>query len=549
MLIGAALDAAVDSGALPPAGTVEPTVEKPKQAAHGDFSTSVSLVLASSMRMPPRDVASRIVDTLPGDEMIGDVRIAGPGFINFSLSEDWLREQVNVIRAADALFGNVDIGAERSIQVEFVSINPTGPLHIGHVRGAALGNGIANILDAAGYDVQREYYVNDAGNQMRVFVESVYVRYLHAAGREAEMPEESYPGEYVRLLGKRLYDSMGDSLLGLDPEEAMERISGPALELTLENIKSTMDRMGIRYDRWFSEQSLFDQGDFQEALDLLGTNGFIAEREGALWFLGTKLGLESDSVIVRSMERGPSYFGSDIAYHYNKLLKRGFGEVVNVWGADHHGHVARMKAVIEALDVDPDRLTIIINQIVNFKDDGAMVRFSKRADNFIGADDLIDEVGADACHYIFLERAAGTHIEFDMELAKRESSENPVFYVQYAHARLCAVLRAAKERGIDFSDGDVSLLTHPQEITLMKRLNELPNVVARAAENLEPHHMPHFTYEVARELQRFYEECRVLSSNEDDPALTKARLKLVDAARIVLRNSLRIMGMSAPDKM
>ncbi len=549
MWIGAALDAAIDSGALPPVGVIEPTVEKPKQAAHGDFSTSVSMVLASSMRMPPREVASKIVDTLPADEMIGDVNIAGPGFINFSLSEDWLREQVNAIRAADVSFGNVDIGEERSIQVEFVSINPTGPLHIGHVRGAALGNGIANILEAAGYAVQREYYVNDAGNQMRIFAESVYVRYLQAAGRDAEMPEESYPGEYVRELGKNLYESLGDSLVELEADEAVDRISAPALELTLGNIKSTMESMGIRFDVWFSEQSLLGDGDFEQALKVLESGGFIAEREGALWFVGTKLGLDSDSVIIRSKERGPSYFGTDIAYHYNKLIKRNFGEVVNVLGADHHGHVARMKAVVEALGVDPERLTIIINQLVSFKDDGAMVRFSKRADNFIGADDLIDEVGADACHYIFLERAAGTHIEFDMELAKRESSDNPVFYVQYAHARLCAVLRAADERGIEFSGGDVSLLTHPQELALMRRLNELPNVVARAAENLEPHHMPHFTYEIARELQRFYEECRVLSSEEDDMPLSKARLLLVDASRIVLRNSLGIMGMTAPERM
>ena len=548
-LITDALDACIKSGVLPPAGDVRPTVEKPKQAAHGDFSSSIALALASVMQMSPREIATHISNALNEDDMVGDVSIAGPGFINFTLSDQWLRNQVIAIRDADDEFGNVDIGQGRSIQVEFVSVNPTGPLHIGHVRGAVIGNGLANVLSAGGYNVQREYYINDAGNQMRIFTESVYIRYLQAAGRNAEMPEESYPGEYVRQLGAELYDEFGDSLVDLDPKHAIDRLFAPALERTLSNIRDTLSNMGIEYDEWFSEQSLIDDGDFDAALKQLDTNGYLAEREGALWFLGTKLGLESDSVIIRSMERGPSYFGTDIAYHYNKLMRRGFKDAVNVWGADHHGHVARMKAVVEALGAEPSRLTIIINQLVNFKQSGDTVRFSKRADNFIGADDLLDEVGADACHYMFLDRAPGTHMEFDMALAKRESSENPVYYVQYAHARLCSVLRTADDRGIDFSDGDVSLLNHPQELALLRRLNELPNVVARSAELLEPHHMPHFAYEVARELQRFYEECRILSSDDADMPLTKARLLLVDAARVVLRNTLRTMGMNAPTKM
>ena len=548
-LITDALDACIDAGILPPAGDVCPTVEKPKQAAHGDFSSSIALALASVMQMPPREIATRISEALNKDDMVGDVSIAGPGFINFTLSDQWLRNQVIAIRDADDKFGNVNIGQGRSIQVEFVSVNPTGPLHIGHVRGAVIGNGLANVLSAGGYDVQREYYVNDAGNQMRIFTESVYIRYLQAAGRDAEMPEEAYPGEYVRQLGVELYDEFGDSLVDLDPKHAIDRLFAPALERTLSNIRDTLSSMGIEYDEWFNEQSLIDDGDFDAALKQLDANGYLAEREGALWFIGSKLGLESDSVIIRSMERGPSYFGTDIAYHYNKLMKRGFESVVNVWGADHHGHVARMKAVVEAIGTEPSRLTIIINQLVNFKKGGDTVRFGKRADNFIGADDLLDEVGADACHYMFLDRAPGTHMEFDMALAKRESSENPVYYVQYAHARLCSVLRAADDRGIDFSDGDVSLLTHPQELALLRRLNELPNVVARSAELLEPHHMPHFAYEVARELQRFYEECRILSSDDGDMPLTKARLLLVDAARVVLRNTLKTMGMNAPAKM
>ena len=548
-MVVSALQSAIASDSLPEIGEVAPSVERPKHAEHGDYSTSVAMALASSMRMAPRAIATEIVDNVAPTAMVDDVSIAGPGFINFKLDDEWLRSQIHVIREAGGEFAHLDVGAGQSVQVEFVSVNPTGPLHIGHVRGAAIGNGLANILDAAGYDVQREYYVNDAGNQMRIFAESAYVRFLQAAGKDAELGAESYPGEYVVELGAELYSELGDPVADLDADEAMEAISAPALDRTLANIRGTLERMGIEYDEWFSEKSLIDGDDFDDSLKLLEERGYVSEREGALWFLGTKIGLESDSVIIRSKERGPSYFGTDIAYHYNKFVKRGFDRVINVWGADHHGHVARMKAVVDSLGVAPEKLTIIINQIVNFKKGDETVRFNKRKDNFIAADELLDAVGPDACHYIFLERTPGTHMEFDLELAKAETSENPVFYVQYAHARLCAVLRVALERGIEFEDGDVSLLTTHQELALMRRLNELPDVIARSAEMLEPHHMPHFAYEVARELQRFYEACRVISSDPADAEITKARLLLVDAARIVLAGTLNIMGMNAPERM
>lgn len=548
-MVVSALQSAIAAKSLPEVGEVTPSVERPRLAEHGDYSTSVAMALASSMRMAPRAIATEIVENVAPSAMVQDVSIAGPGFINFKLDDGWLRSQIHVIRQAGAKFANLDVGTGQRIQVEFVSVNPTGPLHIGHVRGAAIGNGLANILDAAGYDVQREYYVNDAGNQMRIFTESAYVRFLQAAGKDAELGAESYPGEYVVELGAELYSELGDSVVDLDDDDAIAVIAEPALDRTLANIRGTLGRMGIEYDEWFSEQSLVDGDDFEESLELLKGRGYISEREGALWFLGTKMGLESDSVIIRSKERGPSYFGTDIAYHYNKFVKRGFDQVINVWGADHHGHVARMKAVVDSLGVAPEKLTIIINQIVNFKKGDETVRFNKRKDNFIAADELLDAVGPDACHYIFLERTPGTHMEFDLELAKSETSENPVFYVQYAHARLCAVLRAASERGIEFEDGDVSLLTTDQELSLMRRLNELPDVIARSAEMLEPHHMPHFAYEVARELQRFYEACRVISSDPTDAEITKARLLLVDAARIVLARTLNIMGMNAPERM
>lgn len=548
-IVVSALESAIAADALPQVGDVTATVERPKNAEHGDYSTSVALALASSMRMAPREIASRITDAVAPSSMVCDVSIAGPGFINFRLDDDWLRSQIHVIRESGVEFAHLDMGAGQRVQVEFVSVNPTGPLHIGHVPGAVIGNGIANILDAAGFDVQREYYVNDAGNQMRIFIESAYVRFLQAQGKDAELPAESYPGEFVAELGKKLYEEFGNDLDGMDADGVMSVIGPQALSKTLANIRATLSRMGIEYDEWFSEQSLVSGDDFDESLELLKERGYIAEREGALWFLGTKMGLESDSVIIRSKERGSSYFGTDIAYHYNKFLKRDFDRVINVWGADHHGHVARMKAVVDSLGVDPERLTIILNQIVNFKSGDELVSFGKREDNFIAADELMDAVGPDACHYIFLERTPGTHMEFDIDLAKAESSDNPVFYVQYAHARLCAILRAATEREIEFEDGDVSLLTMDRELALMRRLNELPDMIARAAEMLEPHHMPHFAYEVARELQRFYEACRVISSDPADSELTKARLLLVEAARIVLAGTLNIMGMNAPERM
>ena len=392
-MVVSALQSAIAAKSLPEVGEVTPSVERPRLAEHGDYSTSVAMALASSMRMAPRAIATEIVENVAPSAMVQDVSIAGPGFINFKLDDGWLRSQIHVIRQAGAKFANLDVGTGQRIQVEFVSVNPTGPLHIGHVRGAAIGNGLANILDAAGYDVQREYYVNDAGNQMRIFTESAYVRFLQAAGKDAELGAESYPGEYVVELGAELYSELGDSVVDLDDDDAIAVIAEPALDRTLANIRGTLGRMGIEYDEWFSEQSLVDGDDFEESLELLKERGYISEREGALWFLGTKMGLESDSVIIRSKERGPSYFGTDIAYHYNKFVKRGFDQVINVWGADHHGHVARMKAVVDSLGVAPEKLTIIINQIVNFKKGDETVRFNKRKDNFIAADELLDAVG------------------------------------------------------------------------------------------------------------------------------------------------------------
>ncbi len=557
-LVTDALATAQAGGQLPAAGGVEITIEKPQIPEFGDFSTNVPLRLARAMRLPPVEIGRRLAAALPKDGVVGKVSVAAPGFINFTLSDSWLKSQVTAIRAAGTRYGDIDAGKREKVQVEFVSVNPTGPLHVGHTRGAVIGSTIANVLQAAGFDVQREYYVNDAGGQMRVFYDTLYARFMQASGRDFPLPEPSYAGDFLKDLGTELFALHGPALAHKPKAEALKGLAPEALERTLANIRKDLEDLGVRYDRWFSEQSLLDSGEFNEAIKALSAQGYITERDGARWFVSTMLGEEKDNVVIRSGDGGPTYFGTDIAYHYNKFKKRGFTRVINVWGADHHGHVSRMKAVAKAFGVNPDSLVIILNQLVSFKQGDEAVRFSKRKGVIVTVRELLDDVGPDACRYIFLTRSPDSQMEFDLDLVKKKSSDNPVFYVQYAHARLCSVLRTAAERGIKFEDGDVSLLAHPREMELIRQLTELPDVVYRTALRLEPHHLPHYAADLAKALQRFYEECRVMSGDQAsatgratvvEPALTKARLKLVDASRITLARTLAIMGMTAPERM
>ncbi len=548
-LVANALEAAQESGSLPPCGDAEVKIEKPQQAEHGDFSTSLPLRLARATRMAPLAIGEAIVAAIPPNDFISRSWVAAPGFINLELSRDFLRRQVTEIRSAGQSYGAGISGAGSLVQVEFVSVNPTGPLHVGHTRGAVIGSGLANLLEAAGYDVQREYYVNDGGNQMNVFNETLYARFMQAAGHDAPLPDPAYPGEYLVDLAERLYAELGDVVASKPKESAIAELEPPALDATLAIIKKDLEDLGVHYDRWFSEKSLIDDGQFDRAMSFMEERGFLGEREGARWFLSTKLGEDKDNVVVRRDGGGPTYLGTDFAYHYDKFLIRNFDRVINVWGADHHGHVGRMKAVVKALGRDPDDLVIIINQIVSFKDGGESVRFSKRRGVIVTVRELLDEVGADACRYIFLSRSPDSQMEFDLDLARRQSSENPVFYVQYAHARIRSIQREAETRGMDYSDGDVAYLEHPSEMQLVKQLIRLPDIIDHAAARLEPHHLPHYAYDVARSLQRFYEDCRVVSNDPSDLELSKARLVLVDAARVVLARTLGIMGMAAPDRM
>ena len=548
-LVSQALESAQASGSLPAAGDVDIKIERPKLAQHGDFSTSLPLALARSMRMAPIKIAEAIAAAVPENAIIGSVNHAAPGFVNFTLSTAWMQSQVDVVREAGENFGSVDIGAGKSVQVEFVSVNPTGPLHVGHARGAVIGSSLANVLAAAGYEVQREYYVNDAGNQMRVFYDTLYSRYMQAAGHDVPLPDPAYPGEYLQDLAADLLKDLGDGAVSKEKPEAIADLAPESLKRTLEHIRGVLGKLGVSYDQWFHESDLLTSGRFDEVLNLLDDADLVVERDGAKWFAATKLGLEEDTVIIRSDDGGPTYFGTDIAYHHEKFIERKFDRVINVWGADHHGHIARMKALLQALGLDPDRLTIILNQIVNFKNEGESLKFSKRNNVMVTVEELLEEVGVDSCRFTFLSRSPESHMEFDLGLAKTQSSENPVYYVQYGHARMASILRTAAERKITYESADLSLLTHDRELELIRKIIELPTVVERAAERLEPHHLPHYAMELARSLQRFYEDCRVVSSEEGDLEISMARLQLVEAAKVALSRTLKLMGMSSPERM
>lgn len=546
--VAEALAAAQAQGVLPAAGASEIAIEQPRDQGHGDFATSLPLKLARTMKMAPPVIAAAIVEAFPDNADVKNVEVAGPGFINITLADAWFQAQVEAIRAAGSDFGNTDSKTGQKIQLEFVSVNPTGPLHVGHARGAVIGSGLANLLEAAGADVTREYYVNDAGNQMRVYTETLYSRYMQAAGHDVPLPETSYPGEYVAEQAQQIFEEDGGALADLPKEEAIAALYKPGLEQNLALIKTDLEELNITYDVWFSEQSLFDSGRFDATMKELEDDGFIVDRDGARWFASTQLGEDKDNVVIRS-SGGHTYFASDIVYHAEKFKERNFDQVIDVWGADHHGHVARMKAAAKALGIDPDRLTIILNQLVSFKEDGQSLRFSKRKNVIVTVRDLVEDVGADAVRYTFLSRGAESQMEFDLDLARKQSSENPVYYIQYAHARLSGILRNAVDKGIDWQDGDVSLLTHDLEIALVRHITALPDVVDRAADRLEPQQVPYYATEVARALQRFYDACRVISEDEDDLPVSKARLKLVEAAQIAIARCLSLMGMSAPERM
>jgi arginyl-tRNA synthetase len=520
-------------------------VSTPKQRSHGDFSTNVALVVAPRVGRQPRDVAQAIVRHLPGDPVVRSVSIAGPGFINFEVANDWLFESLRHAVMLGASFGRAE-PAGRSVQVEFVSANPTGPLHIGHARNAALGDAVASLLDAAGWDVQREFYFNDTGGQMDRFGASVEARYLQALGREAEVPDDGYHGEYITDLARELVDRLGDALADLPSPQRLERIRDAAAERVLGWIRATLKRFGVRFDSFVSESDLAARGEIDLAIERLRSAGYVYEAEGAVWFRSTAFGDDKDRPLVRSAGTH-TYFAADCAYLIDKF-SRGFDHLLYVLGADHHGDVARIQGAASALGYDPDRVEILIYQFVSFLRAGEPMPMSKRAGKFVTLDQLIDEVGTDAARFTLLSQSNDSPMNFDIEVVKRQSMENPVYYVQYGHARIASILRNASERGQPgrLEDADLSLLSSEPELELLRRIAELPNRVAEAAELRAPHRLTHDAQDLAAQFHRFYTECRVLT---DDEALTRARLWLCVGTKLAIANVLGLLGVSAPESM
>lgn len=544
-LVSEAVAQAQGTGKLPSVSVPAILVEHPQNTTHGDYATGLALKMARSTGMKPLDIAGIIAGLIPSVPEIKSVTVAHPGFLNFTLSDEWITEQVETVIASGECYGNIDQGKGKKVQIEYVSANPTGPIHVGHGRGAVLGSSLALALRAAGFEVQQEYYVNDAGNQVMAFKRSLYARYLQQLGIDAEMPTEGYFGHYMIDLARDILQEEGDQFHEMPQAEAIEQLGVVGLRKMLSLIRDDLTKLGVTFDRWFSEQSLYDSGEFNGVLEMLKKAGYLAEKEGAVWFTSTALGESKDNVIIRT-DGTPTYFASDIAYHYDKFIRRGFDLVINIWGADHQGHVSRMKAVLQALGIDPARLNVIISQLVTLRRGEEMVRLSKRTGEIITLSEVLDEVGADACRFNFLSRSADSQMDFDLELAKKQSAENPVYYVQYAHARICSIISLARDKEIDYADGDVTKLVEPAELELLRKMLLLPEVIAQVADSFEPHHLAYYAQVLANAFHLFYKDCRVVSA---DLCLSKARLKLAVAARIVLARTLHLMGMSAPECM
>ncbi|RWR12487.1 arginine--tRNA ligase [Siminovitchia fortis] len=522
-------------------------LETPKEKSHGDYSTNMAMQLARIAKKSPRTIAEEIKAHLDVSEAsIEKVDIAGPGFINFYMDNSYLTGLVPAILEAGDEYGRSDAGKGEKIQVEFVSANPTGDLHLGHARGAAVGDSLCNILDKAGYAVSREYYINDAGNQINNLALSVEARYFQALGIDKPMPEDGYHGEDIIGIGKKLAEEQGDKFVHENEKDRIAFFRRYGLDFELDKLKNVLKQFRVAFDVWYSETSLYESGKIDETLELLQEKGHLYEKEGATWFRSTDFGDDKDRVLIKN-DGSYTYITPDIAYHLDKI-NRGFDKLINIWGADHHGYIPRMKAAIEALGFDPDMLEVEIIQLVNLYKDGERVKMSKRSGKAVTMTDLIEMVGLDAVRYFFAMRSGDTHMDFDLDLAVAESNDNPVYYAQYAHARICSILRSAEEKGISFDAGtDFSSLSSEKAIDLLKKLGEFPQVIAEAADKRIPHRITNYIFELASVFHSYYNAEKVL--NEEQLDETKARLALVNAAQITLKNALTLVGVSAPEKM
>ncbi|MCL7744785.1 arginine--tRNA ligase [Guyparkeria hydrothermalis] len=571
----------VDNGDLPAEVAVQPVLTVPKDSAHGDFASNLAMQLAKPMKQPPRAIAERIVEAFAGTEGVDRIEIAGPGFMNFFVEAGAAFALIDRILEEGERFGRSDAAAGERVQVEFVSANPTGPLHVGHGRGAAYGSVVANLLEAVGADVEREYYVNDAGRQMHILAVSVWLRYLEARGEAIEFPSNGYRSEgYILDIARALADEHGDRLVVASakvfadlPEDApngdkerhidalisrMRELLGEAdyqtvfraaLDSILSDIREDLAEFGVTYDNWYSEQSLADRGLVERAIERLEAEGLLYERDGALWFRSTDFGDDKDRVVRRDNGQ-TTYFASDIAYHLDKF-DRGFDEVIDIWGADHHGYVPRVKAAMTALGKPADRLTVSLVQFAILYRGGERVPMSTRSGSFVTLRELREEVGNDAARFFYVMRAANQHLDFDLDLAKSQSNENPLYYIQYAHARVASVLRQLPLRGFEHEPEAgreaYARLTESHEQALFKRLSQYPALVERAAKAHEPHQLVHYLRDLAQDFHSYYNAHAFLLG--DDAPLRNARLNLVVATRQVLANGLTLLGVNAPDEM
>ncbi|MBE7063120.1 MAG: arginine--tRNA ligase [Clostridia bacterium] len=523
-------------------------VEAPKADAHGDFSTNAAMLLTKALRRAPRDIAAAILENLPANALVERTEVAGPGFINFYLNPGWIYGTLADIEERGENFGRVEDGNGKSVMVEFVSANPTGPMHMGNARGGAIGDSLAALLDMAGWRVSREFYLNDAGAQIEKFGMSLEARFLQILTGKEDFPEDGYQGADITELAQAYIDENGSALLEKESADRRRALVEYALPKNIDKMQKDLEKYRIRYDTWYRESSLYASGEVEETIALLGEKGLTYEKENAIWFKSTRFGAEKDDVLVRA-NGIPTYFAADIAYHRNKLAGRNFDMAINIWGADHHGHIARMKGAMEALGIDPARLHVITMQLVRLVENGEVVRMSKRTGKMITLSDLLDEIGVDAARFFFNLRQAGSHFEFDLGLAVEQSNDNPVFYVQYAYARICSILRLLAEEGTSvrpFAEIDASILSDEHERALIKKLADFPEEIRVAASALEPSRITRYAMDTAALFHSFYNACHVRT---EDAAVTAARLKLVESTRTVLGNALRMLAVTAPEKM
>ena len=547
-LIIDAIACAYEKGDFSEKSVPEIEVEVPKITSHGDFSTNIAMVAASIQKMPPRKIAEAILKYIKDpDQILAKTQIAGPGFINFFINTLSWHSVLRKIHQEDVVYGASNIGNGKKIQVEFVSSNPTGPLHVGHGRGAAVGDSVANILRFCGYDVQKEYYINDSGRQIYTLGKSVYLRYRELMGDNIQFPDECYQGDYIRDYAKEMIELKGKALFDQDEEQSIFFCARFAAERIIKDIRKDLMDFGIEFDNWFSEQSLYDTGKVNAVIEDFKEKNIIYEKDGALWFKTTNFGDEKDRVVVRNNGQ-TTYFASDIAYHMDKF-ERGFHRVIDVWGADHHGYIPRVTGAIEASGLNRDRFHVILVQLVNLLREQVPVAMSTRAGEFVTLNEVVKEVGRDAARFIFLTRHYESPLDFDLELAKKKTNDNPVFYVQYVHARISSISRKSRERGLyelEWDETAGAMLQEPEEINLIKAMIRYPEVVEDSAKYMEPHRITFYLMDLASSFHAYYNKHRVLS---DDPLLSKGRLYLVVAVQKVIRNGLSLLGVSAPEKM